>query len=58
MYFYLVNKSVPFVSSDRLTINEVKCFFYYWYGIVVLTVEEITEDEWVYFHILEKEKKM
>ena len=49
MYFYLVNKSVPFVSSDKLTNNEVKSFFYYWYGIVVLTVEELNENEWLYF---------
>lgn len=58
MYFYLVNKSVPFVSSDRLTTNEVKSIFYSWYGIVVLTVEEITENEWVYFHLLEKERNL
>ncbi len=54
MYFYLVNKSLPFVSSDRLTTNEVKSFFYYWHGIVVLTVEEITENDWINFHLLKK----
>ena len=49
MYFYLVNKSVPFVSSDKLTNNEVKSFFYYWYGIVVLEVREISKEhfEWL-----------
>lgn len=58
MYFYLVNKSIPFVSNEELTRNEVICFFYYWYGIVVLYVDELTEEEWVYFHNLEKEKKV
>lgn len=48
-YFYLVNETIPFQSREKLTAVEVSNFFYYWYGIVVLEVREISKEhfEWL-----------